>query len=213
MKLILFAELRGTLGQRQWTGSIIILMRSCRRATSVVSRNHLQVQKRSESVVRFSESITILMRSCRQATSVVSRNHLQVQKRSDSVYVLLFWCGHACGHACGQQVWSAETTYRCSGSQNHRCSGGQNQTQFSDDGFFKTVSNISDIFEISGWTVNYDRYKAYNTGGKQDNQYFNSGTGLFTTPSAGIDGYRGTLSTHFKWIILDQPDTREKTSS
>merc|ERR1711920_349374 len=28
---------------------------------------------------------------------------------------------------------------------------------------------------VTGWTVNYDRYKAYNTGGKQDNQYFNSG--------------------------------------
>jgi len=39
---------------------------------------------------------------------------------------------------------------------------------------------------MTGWTVNYDRYKAYNTGGKQDNQYFNSGTGLFTTPSAGV---------------------------
>ena len=64
--------------------------------------------------VRISGNITILMRSCLRATSVVSRNHLQVQKRSESVEILLFWCGLARG----QQVWLADTTYRCRRGQN-----------------------------------------------------------------------------------------------
>eukprot|EP00091_Calanus_sinicus_P017003 TRINITY_DN3673_c0_g1_i7.p1 TRINITY_DN3673_c0_g1~~TRINITY_DN3673_c0_g1_i7.p1 ORF type:complete len:178 (-),score=54.84 TRINITY_DN3673_c0_g1_i7:194-682(-) len=40
---------------------------------------------------------------------------------------------------------------------------------------------------VTGWTVNYDRYRpADGTGANVDSTYFNSGSGTYTTPAAGV---------------------------